>query len=99
MQRFRITSAGDSTFKYDLGSEDAEGHQDSTISVFTRDSDGTLRHFYSGHPWLADDIKERGIDELIPVWNVMDLTPQGRGTWYASLEYGIKVKGVKAARG
>jgi hypothetical protein len=45
----------------ETGVDDDEGHQDSTISVFTRDSDGTLRHFYSGHPWLADDVKERGI--------------------------------------
>ena len=97
--KLRLLSAGDSTFKYDLGSEDASGHQDSTISVFTRDQDGTLRHFYSGHPWLADDIKERGIDELIPVWNMLDLTPQGRGKFYASLEYGLKVQGVQAARG
>src|SRR6266496_4207797 len=85
-----LLSADDNTFKYDLGSEDREGHQDSTISVFTRDSDGTLRHFYSGHPWLADDITDRGIDELNPIWNVMDLTPQGRGKWYASLDYGTK---------
>jgi len=97
--KLRLLSAGDSTFKYDLGSEDHEGHQDSTISVFTRDSDGTLRHFYSGHPRLAEDIKERGIDELIPVWNMLDLTPQGRGKWYASLEYGVKVQGAQAARG
>ncbi len=90
--KLRLLSAGSSTFKYDLGSEDREGHQDSTISVFTRDSDGTLRHFYSGHPWLADDVKERGIDELIPVWNMLDLTPQGRGKFYASLEYGTKVQ-------
>jgi hypothetical protein len=75
-------SAGESTFKYDLGSEDREGGQDSTISVFTRGSDGTLRHFYSGHPWLDDDIKERRIDELSPIWNLLDLTPQGRGTFY-----------------
>jgi predicted dithiol-disulfide oxidoreductase (DUF899 family) len=92
--KLRLLSAGDSTFKYDLGSEDSEGGQDSTISVFTRDSDGTLRHFYSGHPRLAEDIKERGIDELIPVWNMLDLTPQGRGSFYASLEYGTKVKGA-----
>jgi predicted dithiol-disulfide oxidoreductase (DUF899 family) len=89
--KLRLLSAGDSTFKCDLGSEDREGHQDSTISVFTRDGDGTLRHFYSCHPWLGDDIKERGIDELIPVWNMLDLTPQGRGKFYASLEYGMKV--------
>ena len=91
----RLLSAGSSTFKYDLGSEDAEGGQDSTISVFTRESDGTLRHFYSGHPWLADDIKERGIDELNPIWNVLDLTPQGRGKFYASLDYGTKVQAAR----
>jgi len=89
--RLRLLSAGTSTFKYDLGSEDREGHQDSTVSVFTRDPDGTLRHFYSGHPWLSDDIKERGIDELNPIWNVLDLTPQGRGEFYASLDYGTEV--------
>jgi predicted dithiol-disulfide oxidoreductase (DUF899 family) len=97
--KLRLLSAGDSTFKYDLGSEDSEGRQDSTISVFTQDSDGTLRHFYSVHPRLAADIEERGIDELNPIWNLMDLTPQGRGKWYASLEYGIKVQGVQAAGG
>jgi predicted dithiol-disulfide oxidoreductase (DUF899 family) len=93
--RLRLLSAGDSTFKYDLGSENASGEQDSTISVFTRASDGTLRHFYSGHPWLAPDIRERGIDELVPIWNLMDLTPQGRGKFYASLDYGTKVQAAR----
>ena len=40
----RLLSTGEgSTFKYDLGSEDREGNQDSTISVFTRDADGMLQ--------------------------------------------------------
>ena len=90
--KLRLLSAGDSTFKYDLGSEDASGNQDSTISVITRDSDGTLRHFYSGHPWLGENIKERGIDELTPIFNMLDLTPQGRGSFYASLDYGTKIQ-------
>lgn len=94
--RLRLLSAGGSTFKYDLGSEDREGNQDSTVSVFTRDTDGTLRHFYSGHPRLAEDIDERGIDELTPIWNVLDLTPQGRGTFYASLEYGTKAHAARS---
>lgn len=93
--RLRLLSAGESTFKYDLGSEDREGGQDSTLSVFTRDSDGTLRHFYSVHPRLDHDIPERGIDECTPIWNILDLTPQGRGTFYASLEYGTKVQAAK----
>jgi predicted dithiol-disulfide oxidoreductase (DUF899 family) len=95
--KLRLLSAGESTFKYDLGSEDREGGQDSTISVFTRASDGPLRHFYSCHPWLGEDIKERGIDELNPIWNVLDLTPQGRGTFYSSLDYGTKVRSAKGA--
>jgi len=87
----RLLSAGASTFKYDLGSEDSEGNQDSTISVFTRDKDGTLKHRYTAHPKMAEDINERGLDLLCPVYNVLDLTPQGRGDWYASFEYPPKV--------
>jgi predicted dithiol-disulfide oxidoreductase (DUF899 family) len=87
----RLLSTSENTFKYDLGSEDRDGNQDSTISVFTRDAVGTLRHFYSAHPWMAADIRERGIDLLTPAYNMLDLTPQGRGDWYASLDYGTKV--------
>ena len=90
--KLRLLSCAANTFKYDLGSEDHEGNQDSMLSVFTRHSDGTLRHFYSTHPWMAPDIKERGIDLLSPIWNVLDLTPEGRGEWYAGLDYGTEVR-------
>jgi predicted dithiol-disulfide oxidoreductase (DUF899 family) len=90
--KLRLLSAGESTFKYDLGSEDREGSQDSTISVFTLDKQGTVRHFYSVHPRLAHNIQTRGIDEYNPIWNVLDLTPQGRGKFDASLDYGTKVQ-------
>src|SRR5438477_2486811 len=93
--RLHLLSAGQSTFRYDLGSEDREGNQDSTISIFTRDGDGTVRHFYSAHPMMADDIKERGLDLIAPVYNILDLTPQGRGDWYASLDYGTKVQAAR----
>ncbi len=83
----RLLSCGNSTFKYDLDSEDEDSNQDSTISVFTRDSHGTVRHFYSAHPRMAEDIDQRGIDLLSPVWNILDLTPQGRDDWYAELAY------------
>lgn len=86
-RNLRLLSCADSTFKYDLGSEDDQGNQDSAISVFTRDGHHTLRHFYTTHPRMADDIDQRGIDLLSPVWNILDLTPQGRGDWYAELSY------------
>lgn len=86
-ENLRLLSAGAGTFKYDLGSEDAEGNQDSTVSVFTRDSGGSVRHFYSAHPRMSDDIDQRGIDLLSPVWHILDLTRQGRGNWFAELGY------------
>jgi predicted dithiol-disulfide oxidoreductase (DUF899 family) len=85
--RLRLLSCGQSSFKVDLGSEDSEGNQDSTVSVFILASDGSPRHIYSAHPRMADDVDQRGIDLLCPLWHVLDLTPQGRGEWYASLEY------------
>jgi predicted dithiol-disulfide oxidoreductase (DUF899 family) len=90
--KLRLLSCGSNTFKYDLGSEDREGHQDSTLSVFTKDNQGGLRHFYTAHPSFAPDIKERGLDLLSPVYHVLDYTPQGRGDWYAELSYGTNVR-------
>jgi predicted dithiol-disulfide oxidoreductase (DUF899 family) len=85
--QLRLLSCGSNTFKNDLRSEDEEGRQDSTVSVFGKESDGTIRHFYTAHPSMAPDIKERGIDLLCPVYNILDLTPEGRGQWRASLNY------------
>jgi len=36
---------------------------------------------------LVPLLRERGIDLLCPTWHLLDLTPQGRGAWYASLHY------------
>ena len=85
--RVRLISGAHNTFKHDLLSENPDGAQDSTVSVFTLDADGTPRHFYTAHPWMADDVRERGIDLLTPAWHVLDLTPQGRGDWYSQLDY------------
>jgi predicted dithiol-disulfide oxidoreductase (DUF899 family) len=84
----RLLSSGDSTFKFDLLSEDADGNQDSTVSVFSRSADGSIRHFYTAHPTMSKEIDQRGIDLLNPVWHLLDLTPEGRDDWYASLDYG-----------
>jgi predicted dithiol-disulfide oxidoreductase (DUF899 family) len=83
----RLLSAGESTFKYDLGSEEPDGAQTEWISVFTHGLDGTLRHVYSKGAQMADDRRERGIDLLSPVWHLLDLTPNGRDAWYPSLKY------------
>src|SRR5579863_310636 len=86
--RLRLLSCGDNTFKYDLLSEDEAGNQDSTVSVFERDPAGSVRHTYTGRPRMSEDIGGRGIDLLCPTWNLLDLTPRGRGDWYSQLSYG-----------
>jgi predicted dithiol-disulfide oxidoreductase (DUF899 family) len=83
----RLLSCGDNTFQYDFCAEDEQGNQNSAFSVFTLDPDGSPRHFYTSHPQMADDASERGVDLLSPVWHLLDLTPQGRGEWYAGLDY------------
>jgi len=42
---------------------------------------------------MSPEIKERGLDLLNPIWNVLYLTPHGRGDFYASLAYGTEVRG------
>jgi len=32
---------------------------------------------------MSEEIDHQGIDLLRPVWHLLDLTPQGRGDWYA----------------
>ena len=48
----RLLSAGSSAFKYDLGSEDLEGGQDSTVSVLPRMKDNT--RFGIGTPRIRE---------------------------------------------
>jgi len=61
------------------------------FSVFTR-RDGVVRHFYSGEMsgTMADPGQDpRGAPDLDPLWLMLDLAPEGRGTdWYPKLEYG-----------
>jgi predicted dithiol-disulfide oxidoreductase (DUF899 family) len=63
------------------------------FSVFSR-RHGTIRHFYSAEMSgaMADAGQDpRGGPDLDPLWLMLDLTPEGRGTdWYPKLDYGHK---------
>ena len=63
------------------------------FSVFSR-RDGIIRHFYSAEMsgTMADPGQDpRGAPDLDPLWLMLDLTPEGRGTdWYPKLESGHK---------
>ena len=63
------------------------------FSVFIR-RDGAIYHFYSGElsGAMADPGQDpRGAPDLDPLWLMLDLIPEGRGTdWYPKLDYGHK---------
>ena len=58
--------------------------------VFTR-RDGAIRHFWGGEMGFetSDPGQDpRGAPDLMPLWTVLDSTPEGRrADWYPSLEY------------
>jgi predicted dithiol-disulfide oxidoreductase (DUF899 family) len=83
----RLVSSEGTDFKTFLGYQDAEGRQNPGVSVFKKLPDGTVRHFYSCSAKMSDEVKLRGIDLLSPVWNLLDLTPDGRGNWDPKLNY------------
>ncbi len=60
------------------------------LNVFTR-RDGTVRHFWTGEmgPVTADPGQDpRGAPDIDPLWIMLDLVPEGRGTdWYPKLDY------------
>ena len=60
------------------------------FNVFTR-RDGVIRHFWSGEMGsaTADPGQDpRGAPDLMPLWTILDSTPEGRGTdWYPKLSY------------
>ena len=87
-QNLRLCSdlAGDFTRDY----VSAEDDDVPAFNVFTR-RDGTIRHFWSGEMSgsTADPGQDpRGAPDLMPLWNILDCTPEGRGTdWYPTLTY------------
>jgi predicted dithiol-disulfide oxidoreductase (DUF899 family) len=68
----------------------AEDDDVPAFNVFTR-RDGTIRHFWSAEmsATTADPGQDpRGAPDFMPLWNILDSTPEGRGTdWYPTLEY------------
>ena len=67
-----------------------DGSEIPAQNVFTR-RDGTIRHFWGVETGTVP--ADPGEDpttapDLMPLWNVLDLTPEGRGTdWYPKLSY------------
>lgn len=87
----KLYSDTDGSFSRDYHGIGKNGGDDAAFNVFTR-RDGTIRHFWAGEMGMAtaDPGQDpRGAPDLMPLWTILDVTPEGRGTdWYPKLEYG-----------
>jgi predicted dithiol-disulfide oxidoreductase (DUF899 family) len=67
-----------------------DGGDEPAFNVFTR-RDGTIRHFWGGEMGgvTADPGQDpRGAPDLMPIWTILDATPEGRAPdWYPKLSY------------
>jgi predicted dithiol-disulfide oxidoreductase (DUF899 family) len=89
-RRLRLLSSASNNYNRDYHGEDSNGGQLPMLNVFTR-SKGKIYHTYATElQFLAPDKgqNQRHIDMMWPLWNLLDLTPEGRGTnWFPSLTY------------
>jgi predicted dithiol-disulfide oxidoreductase (DUF899 family) len=89
-RRLRLLSSAANTYNRDYQGETAEGIQRPMLNVFRRDPDA-IRHFWGSELLYAptDGNQEpRHVGTLEPLWNLFDLTPQGRpNNWWEQLSY------------
>lgn len=88
-QHLRLLSSAGNTYNADYGAEDAEGNQWPMLHVWRR-VEGKVRHFWGSELLhVKTDGHPRHLDLLWPLWQLLDLTPEGRGdTWMPQLWYG-----------
>jgi len=88
-RRVRMLSAIGSRYNTDYHGKTARGNDSSMMNVFRRDGD-VVRHFWGSELFYAKSDPgedDRGVDLLNPVFNMLDLTPEGRGDFYTKLRY------------
>ena len=88
-RRLRMLSSAGTTYNRDYLAETPEGHQCPMLNVFHRDGD-TIRHFWGSELFYAptDSGQDpRHVGSLEPLWNLFDLTREGRPDWDEQLSY------------
>ena len=78
----RLLSSAGNTYNSDYLAETEEGSQRPMLNVFHRDGEA-IRHFWGSELFYAptDPGQDpRHVGTLEPVWNLFDLTPEGRPT-------------------
>lgn len=81
-RNLRFLSSRNNTYNRDYHAETPDGEQMPILNVFARNEDG-IRHCWATELMFAprDEGEEpRHVDSIWPIWNVLDMTPQGRGS-------------------
>lgn len=79
-RRLRLLSSAGNTYNADYFAETPDGRQRPMLTVFHRDGDA-IRHFWSSELfYVPSDPGQhpRHVGTLEPLWNLFDLTPEGR---------------------
>jgi predicted dithiol-disulfide oxidoreductase (DUF899 family) len=89
-RHLQLLSSAENTFNRDYLAETAEGWQRPMLNVFHRDGE-TIRHFWGSELFYAptEPLQDpRHVGTLEPLWNLFDLTPEGRpANWDEQLSY------------
>jgi predicted dithiol-disulfide oxidoreductase (DUF899 family) len=89
-RQLRLLSSATNTYNRDYLAETEDGAQRPMLNVFHRDGE-EIRHFWGSELFYAptDPGQDpRHVGTLEPVWNLFDLTPEGRPTdWDEQLSY------------
>lgn len=89
-RHLRLLSSAGNTYNRDYHGELANGDQMPLLNVFVR-RDGRVFHTYATETLFVDadpGQDRRHVDMIWPLWNLFDLTPDGRGeTWHPRISY------------
>src|SRR6185295_10436283 len=89
-RHLRLLSSAKNTYNRDYHGETPDGDQIPALNVFVR-RDGRVYHFYNTELLYAPTEPGqdgRHVDLIWPLWNLFDLTPEGRGEkWYPRISY------------
>ncbi len=85
--KLNLLSAADNNYAQDFHTETPEGRQLPICNVFVKRDDG-VHHFWASEMFFApSEWHPRHVDLLMPLWHYLDLTPEGRGDFFPSLDY------------
>jgi predicted dithiol-disulfide oxidoreductase (DUF899 family) len=90
-KRLRFLSSATNTYNGHYHAETPDGTQRPMLTIFHRNEDA-IRHFWSSELFYAPTEPgqdPRHVGTLEPLWNLLDLTPEGRPQdWEEQLQYG-----------